>query len=322
MKSHNDTEELDELKAIERRLGNIMPTILGGEHDDKAKLVSEFMKKLTSTNSPITAQDFSEFITSFTTLIQNNSELREVLTDLQKLPIFEELTKDLSESHDATTREHETTEQQAAEEMPDIVDNEAENQMQQSQKNSGINQNEEESEEERKKKMAQQNQQGGGNVSNHYSNSQELDLKQLGAFTAKMSGALALALTCGPFGIILAAMFLYAARNIANGKEVSHVDSPERTGQDTTRGDQYITELIEYQMQQNRQTGGIDNSQKANSGVITDMKQDIKPNQKALGESQKGLVNADNHTETSAERTEAVTNKVATHAPKDISLTH
>ncbi len=65
----------------------------------------------------------------------------------------------------------------------------------------------------------------------HSSSSSEFDLNPLAITAAKFSAALILALTCGPFGFILAGFMLHSVRNIGNNLNVqNHASSGKGLG--------------------------------------------------------------------------------------------
>lgn len=191
-------------------------------------------------------------------------ELQEILKDFAKLPFFQELEA----VGDAVAREY------------DELDDE---------------------DEEIKRKKQEALNQGGGsqNVSHYHSrNFEEPDLSKIAAIFAKMSATLAISLAVPGAGFLLAALFLYATRNIANGKEVNHISS---------RYDDNSDELMNKFLAAN-------NALKTHTGkkaheAAKDMQEDIAPHEKTLVNEESRLKKTDDKSTKSLSRTKAIIDK-------------
>ena len=126
--------------------------------------------------------------------------------------------------------------------------------------------------EEERKRLANQ----GSTTSNHHNyNSSEMDPTKFAAISLKIAGALAIALTCGPAGFFLAALFLIATKNIANGKEVNYVSPPSHV-QNSKSSDK---EMIERLLQSTQGQATPNTHVKAgeiNNGLANDVKEELK----------------------------------------------
>lgn len=191
-------------------------------------------------------------------LAKDHPELQNILKDFAKLPFFTELKT----VGDVATREHDDPSLLA---VADVV-------------------TDEDDEDEKKRRDALNQQAVSQNINYHHNyNSEEFDLSKLVPILAKMSATLAIALAVPGAGFLLAGLFLYATRNIANGKEINHI------GNDSSKnGDELMREFLRYRNQEAQTHTG-----KKADEAASDMKKDTKASQEVLTEQSSQLKDAD-----------------------------
>ncbi len=145
-------------------------------------------------------------------------------------------------------------------------------------------------EEEEKKKLADQNSASANNIYNHHSTSKDLD-PNIAAAGLKMAGVLAIALGIGgPAGLILAGLFLIATKNIANGKEVTHINSGNQ-GQNAESevGDAFLKHMMQSAQAAQSRTAPV-NMAASTGPTLEDMQEGMTLQEQALKNSKAKIV--------------------------------
>ena len=104
-------------------------------------------------------------------------------------------------------------------------------------------------EEKRRRQQNLANSNSTNSTSHH--NSSNIDPKAIALITGQAAIAMALALTCGPFGIVLAGFMLYSTRNIFNNQVVSHSNNSVSNNQ--TLSDKSCENVISESLKQFQQ---------------------------------------------------------------------
>jgi hypothetical protein len=248
------------IESIAEKLESFMA---GKAADPRITEIQEIMARLTIDENFKNADDIAKLFSAISDLAESNPDLVEILEEFQKLPAIQELEQ-YSDSHDATAREDAAL---AKGDVGDKVANEYDIK-------TGIALDE--SEEAKKKRLEDEKTRllnSGNNHSkaSHYkSTSQELDGGELAAMIIKLAGALAIGLACPQIGLVLAALFLYGTRNIANGKKITYIDRQN----DDERG---LTSdvLSKFMAEQQKNQAPNSSMEQATAGIQDEMEVDL-----------------------------------------------
>jgi hypothetical protein len=268
-------KEEESLVIMESVAGKLQSFIAANPQDPKIADIEKIIDKLTDGEDHLkNTDDIAELFAAVSELAESNPALVAILKEFENLPAIQELQRYCG-SPDVTAREGDILGEAV---VGDVVADEngtkniASGQLEEDEKRRR------EIEEERFKSL------GGDdhNITNshHRSSSNELDTKGFAAMILKLAGALAIGLACPGAGLFLAALFLYGTRNIANGKQITHIDE-----RDNNNGPGFTSDIItKYMEAEQQKTQAPSNMEQLTAGIQDEMKIDLEKIKKDLNE--------------------------------------